>query len=113
MPSSSERPSCRITAKMTFCGKCLNGALADAEVALTHAMVTVTGTPIGHSSVRRGLCRGIIVNLNQFRKKRRRAEAEAQAKENRARFGRSKEERTAESRERERAKKEIENKRLD
>jgi hypothetical protein len=55
----------------------------------------------------------MIVNLNQYRKKRRRAEAETQAKENRVRFGRSKEERAAELRERERAKKEIENKRLD
>jgi len=55
----------------------------------------------------------MIVNLNQYRKKRRRAEAETQAKENRARFGRNKEERIAELRERERAKSEIENKRLD
>jgi Domain of unknown function (DUF4169) len=56
---------------------------------------------------------GMIVNLNQYRKKRRRAEAEAEAKENRARFGRTKEERAAELGERERARKEIENKRLD
>jgi hypothetical protein len=55
----------------------------------------------------------MIINLNQYRKKRRRTEVETQAKENRVRFGRSKEERTAELRERERAKKEIENKRLD
>jgi hypothetical protein len=55
----------------------------------------------------------MIINLNQYRKKRRRTEAETQAKENRVRFGRSKEERIAELRERERAKKEIENKRLD
>jgi uncharacterized protein DUF4169 len=55
----------------------------------------------------------MIINLNQYRKKRRRAAADAQAKENRVRFGRSKEERTAELRERERAKNEIENKRLD
>jgi len=55
----------------------------------------------------------MILNLNQYRKKRRRTEAETRAKENRVRFGRSKEERTAELRERERAKKEIENKRLD
>jgi hypothetical protein len=53
----------------------------------------------------------MIINLNQYRKKRRRTEAETQAKENRVRFGRSKEERSAELRER--AKKEIENKRLD
>ena len=52
----------------------------------------------------------MIINLNQYRKKRRRTEAETQAKENRVRFGRSKEERIAELRERERAKKEIENK---
>ncbi len=57
--------------------------------------------------------RGMIVNLNQYRKKRRRAEAEAQAKENRIRFGRGKEERSKELRERERAEKEIEDKRLD
>jgi hypothetical protein len=55
----------------------------------------------------------MIINLNQYRKKRRRSEADIQAKENRVRFGRSKEERTAELRERERAKKEIESKRLD
>ena len=55
----------------------------------------------------------MIVNFNQYRKKRRRAEAETQAKENRVRFGRSKEERIAELRELERAKKEIENKRLE
>ncbi|HMD64600.1 MAG TPA: DUF4169 family protein [Stellaceae bacterium] len=55
----------------------------------------------------------MIVNLNQYRKKRRRVEAKAQATENRVRFGRSKEERAKELRERERATKEIENKRLD
>jgi hypothetical protein len=55
----------------------------------------------------------MIVNLNQYRKKRRRTEAATQAQENRVRFGRTKEERTAELRERERAKQEIENKRLD
>jgi hypothetical protein len=55
----------------------------------------------------------MIINLNQYRKKRRRTEGETQAKENRVRFRRSKEERTAELRERERAKREIENKRLD
>jgi hypothetical protein len=55
----------------------------------------------------------MIINLNQYRKKRRRTDAETRAKENRVRFGRSKEERIAELRERERAKKEIEKKRLD
>ena len=55
----------------------------------------------------------MIINLNQYRKKRRRTEVETQAKENRVRFGRSKEERSTELRDRERAKKEIENKRLD
>ena len=55
----------------------------------------------------------MIINLNQYRKKRRRTDAETQAKENRVRFGRSKEERSAELRERDRAKKEIENKRLE
>jgi hypothetical protein len=64
-------------------------------------------------SSQRRLQDAMIINLNQFRKKRRRIEAETQAKENRVRFGRTKEERTAELRERERAKKEIENKRLD
>jgi hypothetical protein len=55
----------------------------------------------------------MIVNLNQYRKKRRRAEADARAAENRVRFGRCKEERQAETRERERAAHEIETKRLD
>jgi Domain of unknown function (DUF4169) len=55
----------------------------------------------------------MIVNLNQYRKKRRRTEAEALASENRIRFGRTKDERTKELREHERAAKEIENKRLD
>jgi len=55
----------------------------------------------------------MIVDLNQYRKKRRRAYAAAQAAENRIRHGRSKEERTKELRERERATREIENKRLD
>ena len=55
----------------------------------------------------------MIINLNQYRKKRRRAEAETQAKENRVRFGRSKEVRAADLRERERAKKEIDSKQLD
>jgi hypothetical protein len=55
----------------------------------------------------------MIVNLGQYRKKRRRVEAEARAKENRIRFGRSKEERNKDLRERERAEKEIEDKRLD
>jgi hypothetical protein len=65
------------------------------------------GGPVG------GASEAMIVNLNQYRKKRRRVEAEARAKENRIRFGRSKEERNKELRERERAKKEIEDKRLD
>jgi hypothetical protein len=56
---------------------------------------------------------GMIVNLNQYRKKRKRAEAEAKATENRIRFGRSKEERSKNLREHERAKKEIEDKRLE
>jgi hypothetical protein len=55
----------------------------------------------------------MIVNLNQYRKKRRRAETEARASENRVRFGRSKQEHLKEAEERERAGKEIENKRLD
>jgi uncharacterized protein DUF4169 len=55
----------------------------------------------------------MIVNLNQYRKKRKRAEAETRATENRVRFGRSKEERSKDLLERERATKEIEDKRLD
>jgi len=55
----------------------------------------------------------VILNLNQYRKKRRRADAEVRAAENRARHGRSKEERIKELRERERATRDIENKRLD
>jgi hypothetical protein len=55
----------------------------------------------------------MIVNLNQYRKKRRRAETEARANENRVRFGRKKQERLKELGERERAEKEIDNKRLD
>jgi hypothetical protein len=55
----------------------------------------------------------MIVNLNQYRKKRRRAETEARASENRIRFGRNKQERLKESDDRERAGKAIENKRLD
>ena len=55
----------------------------------------------------------MIVNLNQYRKKRKRAEGEARATENRIRFGRNKEERSKDLRERKRAIKEIEGKRLD
>lgn len=55
----------------------------------------------------------MVINLNQYRRKRQRAEAEARAAENRTRFGRSKEVRTKELRERERARREIEDKRLD
>jgi hypothetical protein len=40
----------------------------------------------------------MIVNLNQYRKKRRRAEAKARANENRIRFGRSKGQRDKEAR---------------
>ena len=55
----------------------------------------------------------VIVNLNQYRKKRRRAEAERRATDNRVRFGRSKEERNKLLRESARARKELEGKRLD
>jgi hypothetical protein len=68
---------------------------------------------LGPYGLTSGAADEMIVNLNQYRKKRRRAEAEAKATENRIRFGRSKEERSRESRERERSEKEIENKRLD
>ena len=60
-----------------------------------------------------GASEAMIVNLNQYRKKRRRVEAEARAKENRIRFGRGKEERNKQLLERERAEKEIEDKRLE
>jgi len=55
----------------------------------------------------------VIVNLNQYRKKRRRAEADRRAADNRVRFGRSKEERSRDLRESGRTKKEIDGKRLD
>jgi len=55
----------------------------------------------------------VIVNLNQYRKKRRRAEAERRATDNRVRFGRSKEERDKLLRESARTRNELEGKRLD
>ena len=55
----------------------------------------------------------MIVNLNQYRKKRRRAEADHRATNNRVRFGRSKEERSRDLREGERSQKEMDGKRLD
>ena len=55
----------------------------------------------------------MIVNLNQYRKKRRRAEAGRRAADNRVRFGRGKEERSRDLRESERTKKEMDGKRLD
>ena len=55
----------------------------------------------------------MIINLNQYRKKRRRAETETQAKENRVRFGRSKQERSKERLDNRRAQKEVDDKRLD
>ena len=55
----------------------------------------------------------MIVNLNQYRKKRRRAEAERHAADNRVRFGRRKEERSRDLRESERIKQEMDGKRLD
>ena len=55
----------------------------------------------------------VIINLNEYRKKRRRAEAERRAAENRVRFGRSKEEREKLLRESARARNELEGKRLD
>ena len=55
----------------------------------------------------------MIVNLNQYRKKRRRAEADRRAADNRVRFGRSKVERCRDLRESERTKKEIDGKLLD
>ena len=55
----------------------------------------------------------VIVNLNQYREKRRRAEAQRRAVDNRVRFGRSKEEDGKDQRESERAKNELDGKRLD
>lgn len=55
----------------------------------------------------------MIINLNQYRKKRGRGEAERRAVENRVRYGRSKEARTKDLRENARARKDIEDKRLD
>ena len=55
----------------------------------------------------------MIVNLNQFRKKRERAEAERRAAQNRVRFGRDKAERSREAREIDRGKKAIDDKRLE
>jgi Domain of unknown function (DUF4169) len=97
---------------MASCRKCLNAALAESGIAPRQQPIKL------RARVRRQFPRvqaseAMIINLNQYRKKRRRTEAETQAKENRIRFGRSKEERTAELRERERAKREMENKRLD
>jgi hypothetical protein len=54
-----------------------------------------------------------IVNLNQYRKRRRRVEAERSAAENRVRFGRSKQERSKERLDNRRAQKEVDDKRLD
>jgi len=55
----------------------------------------------------------VIVNLNQYRKKRRRTEAERRVTDTRVRFGRSKEERNKLLRESIRARNELEGKRLD
>ena len=55
----------------------------------------------------------MIVNLNQYRKKRRRAEADRRAADNRVRFGRNNEERSRDLHESERTKKEMDGKRLD
>jgi uncharacterized protein DUF4169 len=92
---------------MTSCRKCLNGALAKQGLPRDRRLL--------HCAVAKCSFRGrtMIVNLNQYRKKRRRAEAELRVKESRVRFGRSKEECLRERRERERETKEIEDKRLD
>ena len=55
----------------------------------------------------------MIVNLNQYRKKRRRAEVEHRAADNRVRFGRTKEERSRDLLESERINQEMDGKRLD
>ena len=54
-----------------------------------------------------------IVNLNQYRKRRRRSEGERRAAENRVRFGRTKAERRKDLGDSERAVKDLEGKRLD
>ena len=54
----------------------------------------------------------MIVNLNQYRKKRQRAEADRRAADDRVRFGRSKED-SRNLRESERSQKEMDGKRLD
>ena len=54
-----------------------------------------------------------IVNLNQYRKRRRRSEVERRAAENRVSFGRIKAERSKDLSDSERARKELEGKRLD
>jgi hypothetical protein len=94
----------------------LSGASGYSEVVWRSDRERRTGTiwrPWGWAAPADGALEAMIVNLNQYRKKRRRAEAEERAKENRIRFGRGKEERSRELRERERADKEIEDKRLD
>ena len=54
-----------------------------------------------------------IVNLNQYRKRRRRSEGERRAAENRVRFGRTKAERIKDLGDSKRVIKELEGKRLD
>jgi hypothetical protein len=54
-----------------------------------------------------------IVNLNQYRKRRRRSAAERRAAENRVRFGRAKVERSKDLSDSERVTRELEGKRLD
>ena len=54
-----------------------------------------------------------IVNLNQYRKRRRRSEVERRAAENRVSFGRTKAERSKDLSNSERVIKELEGKRLD
>jgi galactokinase/mevalonate kinase-like predicted kinase len=83
------------------------------EIALAPLRITFGGIGGRTAFPRAEASGGMIVNLNQYRKKRQRAEAEARAVENRIRFGRSKGERSKEQRETERAKKEIDDKRLD
>jgi hypothetical protein len=69
------------------------------------------GVPIKARKWRRQTA--VIVNLNQYRKKRQRTEADRRAADNRVLFGRSKKERSRDLRENERTKKEIDGKRLD
>ena len=75
-------------------------------------LLNSAGLGCGTKALRWRWQRTVVVNLNQYRKKRRRAEADRRAADNRVRFGRSKEERSRDLREGERSQKEMDGKRL-